>query len=98
MQSYKKNNSRSHTDPVTTTFLPKRKSVYSKFDIFLAKQKCQIRPVAYHYFSVFWRGGGSIPHHPNVHLTKKSYINLRYMRDNGELYTIINNIINSRDP
>jgi hypothetical protein len=39
-----------------------------------------------------------IAHHPNVHLTKKSYINLRYMRDNGELYTIINNVINSRDP
>jgi hypothetical protein len=61
MQSYKKNNSRSHTDPVTTTFLPKKYLVYSKFDIFLAKQKCQIRPVAYHYFSVFWRGAD--PYH-----------------------------------
>ncbi len=34
-----------------------------------------------------------IAHHKNVYLTKKSYINLKYMRDNGELYTILNNII-----
>jgi hypothetical protein len=34
-----------------------------------------------------------IAHHENVYLTKKSYINLKYMRDNGELYTILNNII-----
>jgi hypothetical protein len=58
MQSYKNYNDGSHTDPVTTIFLPKENSVYSKFDIFLAKQKCQIRPVAYHYFSVFRRGRG----------------------------------------
>ena len=60
MQSYKNYNDGFHTDPVTTTFLQKRKSVYSKFDIFLAKQKCQIRPVAYHYFSLFG-GGGETP-------------------------------------
>ena len=62
MQSYKKYNSRSHTDSVTTTFLPKKYLVYSKFDIFLAKQKCQIRPVAYHYFSVFGGGGDRFPY------------------------------------
>ena len=56
MQSYKNYNDGFHTDSVTTTFLPKRKSVYSKIDIFLAKQKCQIQPVAYHYFSVFKKG------------------------------------------
>jgi hypothetical protein len=56
MQSYKKNNCGSHTDPVTITFSQKENSVYFKFDIFLAKQKCQIRPVAYHYFSVFRKG------------------------------------------
>ena len=36
-----------------------------------------------------------IAHHPNVYLTKKSKVDLRCMRDNGELYTIMNNIINS---
>jgi hypothetical protein len=34
-----------------------------------------------------------IAHHANVYLTKKTYINLKYMRDKGELYTILNNII-----
>ena len=34
-------------------FSPKRKSVYPIFDIFLAKLKCQIPPVAYHYFEIF---------------------------------------------
>jgi len=34
-----------------------------------------------------------IAHHANVYLIKKPYINLKYMRDNGELYTILNNII-----
>lgn len=36
-----------------------------------------------------------IDHHPNVYLTKKSRLVLQLMRDNGELYTIMNNIINS---
>lgn len=34
-----------------------------------------------------------IDHHPNVYLTKKTKVDLRSMRDNGELYTILNNII-----
>lgn len=33
MQSYKKKNDGSHTDPVTMSFPRKRKSVYSIFDI-----------------------------------------------------------------
>ena len=56
MQSYKNYNYGSHTDSVSITFSQKENSVYSKFDIFLAKQKCQIRSVAYHYFSVFKKG------------------------------------------
>jgi hypothetical protein len=56
MQSYKKNNDEFHTESVTTTFSPKRKSVYPIFDIFLDKLKCQIPPVAYHLFEFF--GGG----------------------------------------
>ena len=34
-----------------------------------------------------------IAHHPNVYLTKKSNIDMKSMRDSGELYTILNNII-----
>jgi hypothetical protein len=39
-----------------------------------------------------------IAHHPNVYLTKKSNINMKSMRDTGELYTILNNIINRPEP
>jgi hypothetical protein len=39
-----------------------------------------------------------IAHHPNVCLIKKPYINLKYMRDKGELYIILNNIINRPEP
>ena len=39
-------------------FSPKRKSVYSIFDILSTKPKCQIPPVAYHLFENF--GGGNI--------------------------------------
>jgi hypothetical protein len=39
-----------------------------------------------------------IAHHPNVYLTKKSSINMKSMRDTGELYTILNNIINRPEP
>ena len=34
-------------------FSQKQNLLFFKFDIFLAKKKCQIRPVAYHYFSLF---------------------------------------------
>ena len=34
-------------------FSPKRKSVYLIFDILDDKTKCQILPVAYHYFEKF---------------------------------------------
>ena len=34
-------------------FSQNKNLLYFKFDIFLAKQKCQIRQVAYHYFPVF---------------------------------------------
>jgi len=37
-------------------FSQKENSVYPIFDIFLDKLKCQIRPVAYHYFPLFRRG------------------------------------------
>jgi hypothetical protein len=38
-------------------FSPKRNPVYPIFDILIDKLKCQIPPVAYHYFENF--GGGS---------------------------------------
>jgi hypothetical protein len=57
MQSYENCNYRFHTDSVTSTFFDKRKSTYSIFDIFLAKQKCQNPQVAYHLFEIFGWGG-----------------------------------------
>ena len=36
-----------------------------------------------------------IAHHSNVYLTKKEKLNLKKMRDNGELYDIVSKIVNS---
>ena len=36
-----------------------------------------------------------ISHHSNVILVKKKHINLKEMRDNGELYAILNSLVNN---
>jgi len=36
-----------------------------------------------------------ISHHSNVFLIKKKYIRLKEMRDNGELYAILNSMVNN---
>jgi hypothetical protein len=36
-----------------------------------------------------------ISHHSNVFLIKKKYIKLKEMRDNGELYAILNSLVNN---
>jgi hypothetical protein len=36
-----------------------------------------------------------ISHHSNVFLIKKKYINLKEMRDTGELYAILNSLVNN---
>jgi hypothetical protein len=43
----------------------------------------------YHHISHCER----IAHHSNVFLTKKEHINVKEMRDNGELYVIVNKLI-----
>jgi len=39
-----------------------------------------------------------ISHHPNVYFTKNNRMNVKDMRDNGELYKIMDTIINRPDP
>ncbi len=48
----------------------------------------------YHHISQCER----IAHHPNVNIIKKMRINMKSMRDTGELYSILNNIINRPEP
>jgi hypothetical protein len=36
-----------------------------------------------------------ITHHSNVYVTKKKEVNLKEMRDNGELFVILNNLVSS---